>query len=140
MYYNKNLIYWEVCDSMRKAQNIQPQRNTHTHTRKTRNNKDKKYTQEYWLQRCTLGLVTQLYLTLQPHGLQPARHLCPWEFSTQEYWNGLPCPPPGDLPNPGIEPRSPVLQADSLLTEPPGKPKNPGVGSLSLLQGIFLTQ
>ena len=36
--------------------------------------------------------------------------------------SGLPCPPPGDLPNPGIEPRSPVLQADSLPTEPSGKP------------------
>ncbi|MES7760928.1 hypothetical protein U6J64_12300, partial [Cutibacterium acnes] len=46
----------------------------------------------------------------------------------------------GDLPNPGIEPRSPTLQADSLPSEPPGKPKNTGVGSLSLLQGIFLTQ
>ena len=41
--------------------------------------------------------------------------------------------------NPGIEPRYPTLQADSLLSEPPGKPKNTGVGSLSLLQGIFLT-
>ena len=46
---------------------------------------------------------------------------------------------PGD-PNPGIEPRSPGLQADSLPAEPQGKPKNTGVGSLSLLQGIFLTQ
>ena len=45
-----------------------------------------------------------------------------------------------DLPNPGIETRSPSLQADSLPSEPPGKPKNTGVGSLSLLQGIFLTQ
>ena len=35
-------------------------------------------------------------------------------FSRQEYWNGLPFPPPGDLPNPGIEPGSPALQADSL--------------------------
>jgi len=43
-------------------------------------------------------------------------------------------------PNPGIEPRSPTLQADSLPAEPQGKPKNTGVGSLSLLQGIFLTQ
>ena len=43
-------------------------------------------------------------------------------FSRQEYWSGLPCPPPGDLPDPGIEPRSPALQADSLLFEPPGKP------------------
>ena len=52
----------------------------------------------------------------QPHGLQPARLLCPWGFSRKDYWSGLPCPPPGDLPNPGMEPRSPVLQADSLLT------------------------
>ena len=46
-------------------------------------------------------------------------------FSRQEYWSGLPCPPPGDLPDPGIEPISLVslaLQADSLPTEPPGKP------------------
>ena len=58
----------------------------------------------------------------------------------QEYWSGLPCPPPGALPNPGIESWSPALQMDSLLSEPPGKPSNPGVGSLFLLQGIFLTQ
>ena len=58
----------------------------------------------------------------------------------QEYWTGLPCPPPGDLPNPGIEPRSPALQADSLPAEPQGKPKNTRGGSLSLLQWIFLTQ
>ena len=43
-------------------------------------------------------------------------------FSRKEYWSGLPCPPPGDLPNPGVEPRSPALQADSLPAEPPGKP------------------
>ena len=44
------------------------------------------------------------------------------EFSRQEYWNGLPFPSPGDLPNPGIEPRSPTLQADTLPSESPGKP------------------
>jgi len=44
------------------------------------------------------------------------------EFSRPEYWNGLPFPSPGDLPNPGIKPRSPALQADSLPAEPPGKP------------------
>ena len=49
-------------------------------------------------------------------------------------------PSPGDLPNPGIKPRPPTLQVDSLLAEPPGKPKNTGVGSLSLLQRIFPTQ
>ena len=43
-------------------------------------------------------------------------------FSRQEYWNGLPCPPPGDLPSPGIKPTSPTLQVDSSRTEPPGKP------------------
>ena len=58
----------------------------------------------------------------------------------KEYWSGLPCPLPGDLPNPGIESRSPALQANSLLSEPPVMPKNTGVSSLSLLQGIFLTQ
>ena len=47
--------------------------------------------------------------------------------------------PEGDLPNPGIEPRSPALQGDSLPAEPQGKPKNTGVGTLSLLQQIFLT-
>jgi len=41
---------------------------------------------------------------------------------TQGGGNGLPCPPPGDLPKPGIEPKSPILQADSLPFEPPGKP------------------
>ena len=52
----------------------------------------------------------------------------------------VPFPSPGDLPNPGIEPRSPTLQADSLPAEPQGKPKNTGVGSLSFLQGIFPIQ
>ena len=60
--------------------------------------------------------------SLQPHRLQPARLFCPWEFSRQKYQSGLPYPPLGDLPNPGMEPRSPTLQEDSLLTEPPGKP------------------
>ena len=43
-------------------------------------------------------------------------------FSRQEYWNGLPLPSPGHLPNPGIKPLSPALQANSLLSQPPGKP------------------
>ena len=45
------------------------------------------------------------------------------EFSRQEYWSGWPFPPPGDLPDPGIEPRSPASQADSVPSELPGKPK-----------------
>ena len=44
------------------------------------------------------------------------------EFSRQEYWSGLPFPSPGDLSNPGIKPESPALQADSLQSEPTGKP------------------
>ena len=59
-----------------------------------------------------------------------------WRRSSEEgqdYWGGLPFPTPGDLPNPGIKPRSPMLQVDSLPAEPPGKPKNTAVGSLSLL-------
>ena len=43
-------------------------------------------------------------------------------FSRQEYWSGFPFPSPGDLPDSGIKPRFPALQADPLLTEPPGKP------------------
>ena len=78
--------------------------------------------------------------SLQPHGREPARFLCPWGWFRQEYWSGLPCPPPGDLPNSGIKPRSPTLLADSFLPEPPGKPKNTGVRSLSLLQGISPAQ
>ena len=45
------------------------------------------------------------------------------EFSRQEYWSGVPFPSAGDLPNPGIEPGSPTLWADTLLSEPPGNPK-----------------
>ena len=60
--------------------------------------------------------------SLQPHGLYPMRLFCPWGFSKQEYQSGLPCPPPGNLPNRGTEPRSCALQVDSLLSEPPEKP------------------
>ena len=41
---------------------------------------------------------------------------------SRQYWSGLPFPSSGDLPGPGIEPRSPALQADALISEPPGKP------------------
>ena len=47
-------------------------------------------------------------------------------FSRQEYWSGLPFPSPGDLPDPGIEPRSPTLQSDALTSAPPGKPLKGG--------------
>ena len=58
-------------------------------------------------------------------------------FSRQEYWSGLPCPPAGDLPDPGIEPMcltSPALVANSLPLEPPGKPMS--IHSLLILMGI----
>ena len=60
------------------------------------------------------------------------------EFSRQEYWSGLPFPSPGDLPHPGIEPRSHALQADALSSEPPGKPL---VGFLNMLscESVVLT-
>ena len=77
---------------------------------------------ERWCSLIFLFLVAQSCLTLQPHVLEPTRFICPWGFSRQEYWNGLPCSPPGDLPNSGIEPRSSLLQADSSPSEPPGKP------------------
>ena len=70
-------------------------------------------------------LVAQSCLTLcDPRDCGLPRLLCPWGFSRQEYWSGLPCPPPGDLPNPGTELRSPELQTDSLPSKLPGKPKN----------------
>ena len=61
-------------------------------------------------------------------------------FSRQEYWSGLSCPLPGDLPNPALEARSTALQVDPFLSEPPGKHKVIDVVILTLLQGNFLTQ
>ena len=57
----------------------------------------------------------------------------PMDFSRQEYWSGLPFPSPGDLPNPGIEPRSPALRADALTSEPPGKQRKLRAEELMLL-------
>ena len=61
----------------------------------------------------------QLFATLWTEAHQAPLTM---EFSRQEYWRVLPCPPPGDLPNPGLEPESPALPVDSLPTEPSGKP------------------
>ena len=73
------------------------------------------------------------------HSLRPhARPLCPWGCSRQEYWSGLPCSPPGDLPNPGTEPRSPALQADYLPSEPPGKPL--GSSQNRFYSGLLLSE
>ena len=74
---------------------------------------------------CSVLSCSVVSNSLQLHGMWPAKAPLPMEFSRQEYWSGLPFPIPGDLPNPRIEPKtsvSAVLQADSLLLEPPGKP------------------
>ena len=75
-----------------------------------------------------------MFDSLQPHGLYS-----PWNSLGQNIGVGSLSILQG-LPNPGIEPRSPSLQAGSLPAKLPGKPKNTGVGSLFLLQWIFLTQ
>ena len=77
--------------------------------------------------------------SLPPHRLSSTRLLCPWGFSRQKYWSGL-LPSSSGYSYPRIESSSPAFQADSLPSEPPGKPKNTGACSLSLFQGIFLTQ
>ena len=86
-----------------------------------------------------LCLVIQLRLTLCDHmDCSPPASSVHGD-SPGKNTGGLPCPSSGDLPDPGIEPTSPPFLVDSLPSEPPGKPKNTGAGSLSLLQGIFLT-
>ena len=63
------------------------------------------------------GLVTKSCLTLSTPWTVAGQTPLSMGFSRQEYWSGLPCLPPGDLPDSGIEPGSLELQADSLLTE-----------------------
>ena len=72
---------------------------------------------------CVCVLVTQLWVAwATPQTVACKAPLC-MEFSRQEYWSGQPFPSPGDLPNPGIEPKSPAVQVDSFSSEPPGKPR-----------------
>ena len=80
-----------------------------------------------WALSCSSGLGcacrSVVSASLRPHELYPhGQAPLSVGFSRQEHWSGLPCPPPGDLPHPGIEPGSPALQADSLPSEPPGEP------------------
>ena len=79
------------------------------------------------IQELVLCLVAQLSLTVISWTVA-ARLLCPWGFSRQEYWSGLLWPPPGDLPNPEIVPRSPALQADLGYIS---------VGKVNLFEVIF---
>ena len=73
--------------------------------------------------RCTRVSLSVVSDSLRPHGLYiVCQAPLSIEFSSQEYWSGLPFPSPGDLPDPGIKPGSPALQADALLSELLGKP------------------
>ena len=83
------------------------------------------YTYLYILYICIIGMVkvkllsrVQLFASSWTVAYQAPQSM---DFSRQEYWSGLPFPSPGDLPNPGIQPGSPSLQADALPSEPPGK-------------------
>ena len=67
-------------------------------------------------------LVAQLWPTLATPRTIACQDPWPMEFSRQEYWSGLLFPSPGDLPHPGFKPHSAAFQADSLLSEPTGKP------------------
>ena len=73
---------------------------------------------------------------LGPPWTEAQRVLC-LGFPRQKYWSGLPFSPPGDLPDTGIESGSLALQADSLLTEPPGKPQLASKVSNSVIFGLF---
>ena len=75
---------------------------------------------QQWIKHAVVCLVTQLRPTLCT-----LRLFCPWGFSRQKYWSGLPCPLPGDLPDPRIAPMSPAtpaLQVDTLPLSHQGKP------------------
>ena len=78
--------------------------------------------------------------SLQPHGLQTTRLLCPWDFSRQESWSELPFFPLGDLPVPGIEPtcpESPALAGGFFTTEPAGRPIVICIHCRNITQSIF---
>ena len=71
--------------------------------------------------RVSCSIVSDLWDSLRPHGLTH-QALLSMGFPRQDYWSGLPFSSPGDLPDLGIEPKSPALQVESLPSEPPGKP------------------
>ena len=79
---------------------------------------------------CSVASCAQLFNTPWTVARQA---LWSMEFSRQEHWNGLPFPSAGDLPDPGIKPKSPALQVGSLPSEPPGKPSGEQAGSLLVM-------
>ena len=81
-----------------------------------------------------ISVLPSLHISVKVKSLSRVRlFVTPWTvahqappsmgFYRQKYWSGLPFPSPGDLPDPGIKPRSPALRAEALTSEPPGKPK-----------------
>ena len=82
---------------------------------------------------CVLSHV-QLFVTSWTVAHQAPRSM---GFFRPEYWSGLPFHPPGDLPNPGIEPASPALAGEFSTTEPPGKPQYSNEVSLFQAQGVW---
>ena len=105
-----------------------------------------KYTKALRLREClntVCPCLSILYRVVCMHACsaipQAVAHQIPlsMEFSRQEYWNGLPFPPPGDLPNPGIELTSPALAGRFFTTEPPGKPQQSVYGNPKIL--IYLS-
>ena len=83
-------------------------------------------------------LVAKLCLTLAIPWTVDHQAPLSMGFPGQKYWSGLPFPSPRDLPQPGIKPKSPVLQADSLLSEPPEKPKNTPGSSVMISRCVSL--
>ena len=79
------------------------------------------YSEHLWLSTCLLSCFSHVWLFVTPWTVAHQAPLS-MEFSRQEYWSGLPCPPPGDLPDPGIESLSPALHTDSLLLSHQGSP------------------
>ena len=73
-----------------------------------------------YLNACESVSHSVVFHSLEPHRLLASQDSLSLEFSRQEYRNGKPFPSPGDPPDPGIQPGTPALQADSLLSEPPG--------------------
>ena len=78
-----------------------------------------------WFWKGSVGVCLVILVTSDSATLWTVAHLTPLSmgFSRQEYWSGLPDPPPGDRPDPGIEPTAPALQADSSLLSHPGSPR-----------------
>ena len=112
--------------------------------RETTNSMQKSSFQKIYISLSIDWFINRFILLLLSHFSHVQLFVTPWTvvhqaplsmgFSRQEYWSGLPFPSPGELPDPGIEPRSPILQTDALLTELCGKPVSKGLRSIRVIQ------